>query len=100
MMDLFHSHAWDLLTVFGYTLEIWGVTTMANRFLGVDFISRILGMYSAIFRTKLSKVIADIAFDDEENLQRTFRGLSLLVWGFTLQFVAFVAEEFLTTQLD
>jgi hypothetical protein len=94
MMQFIQLHILDFITVAGYILEIFGVAMMANRFLGVDFISLIIGMYSAIFRTKMSGVISDLAKDDDENVYRTFRGLSLLLWGFSLQFVAFVLDKF------
>lgn len=80
--------------IVGYVLEIIGVVMMASRFLGVDIFSLIFGMYTAIFRSRMSGVISDLAKDDDENVYRSFRGLSLLLWGFSLQFVAFIFDKF------
>lgn len=93
-MQFFSLHFWDFITIFGYILEIIGVVMMASRFLGVDVFSLIFGICTAIFKSKMSDVISDLAKDDDENVYRTFRGLSLLLWGFSLQFVAFIADKF------
>lgn len=93
-MQFLSLHFWDFVTIFGYILEISGVVMMASRFLAVDVFSLIFGIYGAIFKSKMSSFIADVGKDDDENVSRTFRGLSLLLWGFSLQFIAFFADKF------
>lgn len=93
-MQFASLHFWDFVTIFGYILEISGVIMMASRFLGVDIFSLIFGIYTAIFKSKMSSVISDLAKDDRENVYRTFRGLSLLLWGFSFQFIAFIVDKF------
>lgn len=82
------------LSVFGFVLEIIGVVMMANRFLGVDVFSLVWGLYSAVFRSRVSGVISELASDDDESVHKTFRGLSFLLWGFTIQLLVFCAEKF------
>tara|TARA_R110002074_G_scaffold261047_1_gene433297 strand:- start:11 stop:292 length:282 start_codon:yes stop_codon:yes gene_type:complete len=93
-MPFLSLHFWDFVTLFGYILEISGVVMMASRFLGVDVFSLIFGIYTAIFKSKIADFITDLGKDDDENVSRTLRGLSLLLWGFSFQFIAFFADKF------
>lgn len=80
----------NILTILGYVIEISGIVIMANRFLDVDVISLIIGLITAPFKSGISGMISEISRGAPEDVSKTFRGLSLIAWGFSLQFIAFI----------
>ncbi|MDO6591494.1 hypothetical protein DS901_09065 [Loktanella sp. D2R18] len=82
---------WSIITLVGYCLEIVGVIMMANRFKGVDLLSLIVGLVLSPFKTNFSNVIARISKGESDDPYLIFRGLGFLGWGFSLQFISFIA---------
>ena len=98
MIDIPLTYITNSLTILGYLVEITGIVMMANRFLDVDIVSLLFGLVSAPFRSKTAQMIPKVSMGEPENVFKTFRGLSLIAWGFSLQFVSFVTILFLGPQ--
>lgn len=82
---------WNYLTIAGFCLELVGVIMMANRFRGVDLVSLLIALFLSPLSSKFTSTVARISQGEKDHAYGVLRGLGFLAWGFTMQFVAFVA---------